>query len=28
VVGADGCPVTDASTRGQIAARVLSALTG
>jgi [protein-PII] uridylyltransferase len=28
VVGADGCPVTDASTRGQIAAQVLSALTG
>ncbi len=28
VVGADGRPVTDAPTRGQIAARVLSALTG
>ena len=28
VVGADGRPVTDASTRGQIAAQVLSALTG
>ena len=28
VVGADGCPVADASTRGQIAAQVLSALTG
>ena len=28
VVGADGCPVTDAATRGQIAAQVLSALTG
>jgi [protein-PII] uridylyltransferase len=28
VVGADGCLVTDASTRGQIAAQVLSALTG
>src|SRR5690348_1794680 len=28
VVGADGRPVADASTRGQIAARVLSALTG
>jgi [protein-PII] uridylyltransferase len=28
VVGADGRPVTDATTRGQIAAQVLSALTG
>jgi [protein-PII] uridylyltransferase len=28
VVGADGCPVTDAATRGEIAAQVLSALTG
>jgi [protein-PII] uridylyltransferase len=28
VVGADGRPVTDAATRGQIAAQVLSALTG
>jgi [protein-PII] uridylyltransferase len=28
VTGADGCPVTDAPTRGQIAAQVLSALTG
>jgi [protein-PII] uridylyltransferase len=28
VVGADGRPVTDAPTRGQIAAQVLSALTG
>ena len=28
VAGADGCPVTDAPTRGQIAAQVLSALTG
>jgi [protein-PII] uridylyltransferase len=28
VVGGDGLPVTDATTRGQIAARVLAALTG
>jgi [protein-PII] uridylyltransferase len=28
VVGADGRPVTDAPTRGRIAAQVLSALTG
>jgi [protein-PII] uridylyltransferase len=28
VVGPDGRPVTDATTRGQIAARVLAALTG
>ena len=28
VVGGDGRPVTDASTRGKIAAQVLSALTG
>ena len=28
VAGADGCPVTDAPTRGQIAAQVLSVLTG
>jgi [protein-PII] uridylyltransferase len=28
VTGADGCPVTEAPTRGQIAAQVLSALTG
>jgi [protein-PII] uridylyltransferase len=28
VVGRDGCPVTDATTRGKIAAQVLSALTG
>ena len=28
VAGADGCPVTDPATRGQIAAQVLAALTG
>jgi UTP:GlnB (protein PII) uridylyltransferase len=28
VTGADGCPVTDATTRGQIAAQVLSVLAG
>jgi [protein-PII] uridylyltransferase len=28
VVGADGRPVTDTRTRGEVAARVLAALTG